>query len=81
MPCFTLGFLEQLIVWLIIIGAIVACIKLLVPWVTSFTGIPVLGQIIMIVLWAIVAIMVVYLIFGLLGCLVGAGPPFHPLRP
>jgi hypothetical protein len=80
MPCFTLGFLEQLIVWLIIIGAIVACIKLLVPWLTSMTGMPVVGQIIMIVLWAIVAIMVVYLIFGLLSCLVGSGPPFHTLR-
>jgi hypothetical protein len=80
MPCFTLGFLEQLIVWLIVVGAIVACIKLLVPWVTSVTGFPVVGQIIMIILWAIVAILVVYMIFGLLGCLAGSGPPFHPIR-
>jgi hypothetical protein len=81
MPCFTLGFLEQLIVWLIVVGAIIACIKLLVPWVTTVTNMPVVGQVIMIILWAIVAIMVVYIIFGLLGCLVGAGPPFHTLRP
>ena len=74
--CFTLGFLEQLIVWLIVIGAVVACIKLLVPWLTSLTDMPILGQVIMIVLWAIVAIMVVYLIFGLLSCLMGSGP--HP---
>jgi hypothetical protein len=80
MPCFTLGFLEQLIIWLIIVGAIIGCIKLLVPWVTSVVGLPVVGQIIMIILWAIVAILVVYLIFGLLGCLVGSGPPFHPIR-
>jgi hypothetical protein len=79
MACFTLGFLEQLIVWVIIVGAIVACIKLLVPFVSSLVT-PVVGQIIMIILWAIVAIMVVYLIFGLLSCLVGSGPPFHPLR-
>jgi hypothetical protein len=80
MSCLNLGFLEQLIVWLIIVGAIIACIKLLVPWVTSISGMPVVGQIIMIILWAIVAIMVVYLIFGLLSCLVGSGPPFHPIR-
>lgn len=80
MPCFTLGFLEQLIVWLIIVGAIVACIKLLVPWISELVT-PIVGQVIMIILWAVVAIMVVYLIFGLLGCLVGAGPPFHTLRP
>lgn len=79
MGCLTLGFLEQLIVWLIVVGAIVACIKLLVPWISSLVT-PIVGQIIMIILWAIVAIMVVYLIFGLLGCLVGSGPPFHPLR-
>jgi hypothetical protein len=79
MPCFTLGFLEQLIVWLIVVGAIVACIKLLVPWVSGIVN-PIVGQIIMIILWAIVAIMVVYLIFGLLGCLAGSGPPFHPFR-
>jgi hypothetical protein len=81
MACFTIGFLEQLIVWVIIVGAIVACIRLLVPFVSDLVT-PIVGQIIMIILWAIVAIMVVYLIFGLLSCLVGAGPPFHtPLRP
>jgi len=79
MACFTLGFLEQLIVWLIIVGAIVACIRLLVPWIEGLVT-PIIGQIIMIILWAIVAIMVVYLIFGLLACLVGAGPPFHAIR-
>jgi hypothetical protein len=80
MTCFTLGFLEQLIVWLIVVGAVVACIRLLVPWVSGLVT-PLVGQIIMIILWAIVAIMVVYLIFGLLGCLVGSGPPFHAIRP
>jgi hypothetical protein len=79
MACFTLGFLEQLIVWVIIVGAIIACIKLLVPFLNGLVS-PIIGQIIMIILWAIVAIMVVYLIFGLLGCLIGAGPPFHPIR-
>lgn len=76
--CLSLAFLEQLIVWLIVVGAIVACIKLLVPWITGLVG-GTIGQIVMIILWAIVAIMVVYLIFGLLSCLVGSGPPFHPL--
>jgi hypothetical protein len=79
MACFTLGFLEQLIVWLILVTAIVYAIKLLVPWLSSLVN-PIVGQIVMIILWAIVAIMVVYLIFGLLACLVGAGPPFHPIR-
>jgi hypothetical protein len=73
MACFTLGFLQALIIQIIIIAAIIAIIKLLVPFLVSLTGWPILGQILMIVLWAIVAIMVVYLIFALLSCLMGSG--------
>ncbi len=78
--CMSLAFVQQLIVWLIVAAAIVAIIKLVVPWLDSVTGLPIIGQVLMIVLWAIVAIMVVYFIFGLLTCLAGGGPPFHPLR-
>jgi hypothetical protein len=82
MSCLNLAFLENLIVWVIIVAAIVAVIKLLLPPLNSFTpfGIP-LGQIVMIILYAIIAILIVYLIFSLLACLLGSGPPFHTLRP
>jgi hypothetical protein len=79
--CFSLGWIEQLVVWLIVAGAIIAIIKLLVPWVTSITGFPIIGQILMIVLWAIVAIMAVYIVFGLLSCLLGGAGGFpRPIR-
>ena len=70
--CFSLEWLKELVIWLIIVGAIVACIKLLVPWLTSITT-PIVGQILMIILWAIVAIVIVTIIFGLLSCLLGGG--------
>jgi hypothetical protein len=73
MACFTLGFLQALIIQVIIIAALIAIIKLLVPFLVSLTGWPILGQILMIVLWAIVAIMIVYLIFALFSCLMGSG--------
>ena len=79
MSCLSLGFLQNLIVQIIIIVAVVSIIQLVVPWLMSFIGIPIVGQIINIILWAIVAIMVVYFIFALLGCLVGGGS-FHPFR-
>jgi hypothetical protein len=69
--CFSLAWLEQVIVWLIIIAAIIAVIKLLVPLLTSLTGMPIIGQILMIILWTIVAIAIVIIIFGLLSCLLG----------
>jgi len=77
MSCFSLGWIEQLCVWLIIIIAVVSIINLLVPFLTGLIGFPVVGQIINIVLWAFVAIMVVYIIFSLLGCLLGAGGGLH----
>jgi hypothetical protein len=80
MACFTLGFLQSLIIQIIVIAAIIAIIKLLVPFLVSLTGWPILGQILMIVLWAIVAIMVVYLIFALLSCLMGSGGGLNNFR-
>ena len=77
MSCLSLGFLQQLIIWVIVIAAIVAVIRLLVPYLTSLIGFPIIGRIIEIVLWAVVAIAVVYLIFGLLGCLMGSGGDLH----
>lgn len=70
--CFSLAWLEQLIVWLIVVGAIVAITKLVIPFLDSLTGLPIIGRILMIILWAIVAIALVAIIFGLLGC-VGGG--------
>jgi len=77
MSCLSLGFLQQLIIWVIVIAAIVAVIRLLIPYLDSLTGVPIIGRILEIVLWVVVAIMVVYLIFGLLGCLLGSGGGLH----
>lgn len=76
MACFSLGFLQQLLVWIVIVCAIVAIIKLVVPWLASLT-LPIVGQIVMIILWAIVAIMVIYFIFALLSCLISMGGGLH----
>lgn len=77
MGCFTLGWIEQLLVWLVIICAIVAIIRLLVPWITSMIGFPIIGQVLNIVLWAFLAIICIYIIIGLMGCLIGMGGGLH----
>lgn len=71
--CFTLPWLRDLFIWIIIVCAVIALIRLLVPWLVGLIGIPILGQAINIVLWAIVAIMVVNVVFALIGCLLGFG--------
>ncbi len=76
MPCFSLGYIEQLLIWLVIVAAIVAIIRLFIPWISSILW-PIVGQALEIVLWAFLAIIVIYIIFGLLSCLMGMGGGLH----
>jgi hypothetical protein len=71
--CFTLEWLEQLLVWLVIVGAIIAILRLVIPWVLAQLGIPIISQVLNIILWAIVCIIVIWIVFALLSCLVGMG--------
>ncbi len=77
--CFSLAALQQFLIWLIVIVAVVALLKLVVPYILSMLGVS--GGIIMaainIFVWAIVAIFVVMFIFQLISCLVGAGGGLH----
>lgn len=75
MGCFGLQWLEQLFIYIIVVCAIIAIIKLLLPLVFAQLGGPgsVLVQIINIVLWAVIACFVVYIAFALISCLLGGG--------
>jgi hypothetical protein len=73
MGCFTLQWLEQFLVWCVIVGAIIAIIRLVVPWILGQVGIPLLAQAVNIILWAVVCVFVIYIVFALLSCLIGMG--------
>jgi hypothetical protein len=75
--CFSLPWLEQVLVWLVIVCAIVAVIRLLVPFLTSMLGVPIVGQVVNIILWAVIAIVCIYIIFALLSCLLSMGGGLH----
>jgi hypothetical protein len=70
MGCLSLGFLEQLLVWLVIVSVVIGVLKLLIPWIASMTF-PIVGQALQIILWGVVAVIAIYIIFALLGCLTG----------
>ena len=81
--CFTIGWVEGLLIDLVWIAAVVAIIRILIPWLAGLIGIgPPVMQIVNIILWAIIAVWVIYLVFGLLGCIApgGAGLFPHSLR-
>jgi hypothetical protein len=79
--CFSLAWLEQLIIWLIVVGAIIGIIRLLIPFLDSITGMPIIGRVLTIVLWVVVAIAVVVVIFGLLSCVMGGSGTLGFPRP
>jgi hypothetical protein len=76
MGCFSLGWAMQLCIYIVIVVAIWSIIKLLLPYVTQFLP-AIVVQIIQIVLWAVIAIICIYIIFGLISCLVGGGGLMH----
>lgn len=72
--CFSLAWIENLLIWLVVIGAVVGILKIVVPLVLGYLGVAggAIIQIINIVVWAVVIIFVIVLAFDLIGCLMGA---------
>lgn len=74
--CVSLWTIESWIIWLIVICAVVAIVRLLlVPFVLAPLGQSgaLIIQVLNIVVWVIVAIACVWIIFDLLACALGSG--------
>ncbi len=84
--CFSLAWFQQLLVFLVIVCAVVAILKIIVPYALSKVeatlgdGANVVLAVLRIVVWAIVVIFVIYICFVLISCLLsyGGGMPLLP---
>jgi hypothetical protein len=74
--CFSLQWIEQILIWAVIVVAVVAIIKILIALVLPLLGSPgsVIMQVLNIVMWAVIAIFVIVLCFDLIGCLISHAP-------
>ena len=74
--CFSLAWIEQILIWAVVVVAVVAIIKILIALVLPQLGWA--GSVIMqglnIVMWAVVAIFVIVICFDLIGCLITYAP-------
>lgn len=78
--CFSLAWLLQLCVWIVIVVALISILRIVIPWVASWAGFPApVLAILNIIIWAIVCIVALYIIFDLLACLFGGGMGFPRL--
>ena len=71
--CFGLSWLEAFLVWLVVICAVIAILRLLVMFVVPRLGlgaevVSFVVRAITIVIWAIVLIACIYFVFDLLAC-------------
>lgn len=88
--CFSLEWLKAILVYLVVICAIIAILKIIVPWVlgklASFPAlteaIGIITQIIWIIIYAVIVIFVIYVAFDLIQCLLSyaGGFPSLPRR-
>lgn len=80
--CFSAAWLQSFLIWLVIIAAIFAILKLVVPFILAKVGVEagIIVQILSILLWAFIAIVVIYIAFAAISCLGGFSLPPLPRR-
>jgi hypothetical protein len=71
MGCFSLSAVEHLLIWLVVLCAVVAFVRLVMPAVFAQLGQP--GSVVIgalnIVMWAVVCVVLIIVVFDLLSCL------------
>ena len=73
MSCFSLGWIEALLINVVILVVIVGVLRLLIPWVLGLLAVnagPLL-QIVNLIIWGVIIIWLIYFVFSLLSCLGG----------
>jgi hypothetical protein len=74
--CFSIDVLKNFLIWIVVVFVVVGIVRyLLVPRVIAPMGEAgvTITKIINLVVWAFMAIVLIYVCFGLLECLLGSG--------
>lgn len=73
MACFSIAWLVQLLVWAVIISAIYFVVTLLLSKIQLGEPFPTVLQIVRYIMWAVIAIWIIYLCADLISCAFGGG--------
>lgn len=82
--CFSMAWLRDILIWIVVIAAVIAILKLIVPAVLAKLNPEAAGIVaglINIAAWAFVIIVCIYLAFMLISCLLGMSGGFPSLTP
>jgi hypothetical protein len=75
MSCISMDWVKQVLILVVIVAAIFAIFRILIPYVLSQAGVTlgaagaVIAQVVNIIVWAFVCILVIYIVFILISCL------------
>lgn len=74
--CFSALWIVQTLIWLIVLCAIVAILRLIVPYVLSWLGVAggIVMQVINIIIAVVVLIALIWFVYDLITCLGGMSP-------
>lgn len=74
--CFSIQWIEQILIWAVVVVAVVAIIRILIALVLPQLGWAgsIIMQVLSIVMWAVIAIFVIVICFDLISCLIGFAP-------
>jgi hypothetical protein len=80
--CFSLEWVGQLLIWLVVICAFIAIVRVLLPRIVGQLGEPatLIMTIVNIVMWAAILIFIIIVLVNLFSCLIGGGG-FHTALP
>jgi hypothetical protein len=72
--CFSLGWFEDVLVWLVILAVIYGILQVLLPFVLGPLGAAgsVIITVLRLILWGFVAIFIIHICFSLIGCMGGS---------
>lgn len=80
--CFSLEWLKELLIWIVLACVLVGIVKVLVPMVLSWFGAPPGGNAVITslgyIVWAVIAILVIIFVFDLISCVIGSGALHGP---
>jgi hypothetical protein len=74
MSCFGLGWFESILIWLVIVLAVIALLRLLVSFLLPKMGlgaeiVAFIVAAVQIIIWAVICIFAIFFIFELISCL------------
>ena len=74
MACFSMAWVVQILIWAVVVSVIYFIVTLLLSKISLGEPFPTVLQIVKYLMWAVIAIAIIYFCADLISCAIGSGP-------